>query len=538
MGNAEFVTTKLLSLLKIRFNSRYVVQLLKEKDDFPSLASINATLEDMGLATFPCKLESGQINDIKLPAIAQIIRPVNQFVVIESFSEHTGLVNYFTAGQSRIIESMNSFSEKWNGVVLAVKKTEFSGEKNYLIHKAGYHKNLAGVCLGALLIIAGLLSATGLTGQLLPVLILVLHIPALLISWIVFLKDGLPGTDILPKICSVNKIFDCQKVTQSGFGKLFHFTTLAELSVLYYSFTTLLLFAALASSALNVIAGLLFYIQIAGLPVILYSLYQQAFKIKAYCIFCLSITAIFILVTILLFVNFLSGGGVDFLQAILSTEFLVSASLTAFVFVLGNALKALFAQRATEIVEGKEMLLNVPGLFNNILINGNHIPNDPSITDHIGVGDKTAQHSITLVVSPECIYCKGIVLQVQKLLPRMHGMVNIQLVLNSDHQVSRHLISISLQLGPEAAWQAYLLFVKEGADKLYTRWPARTAYEPQVENILRSCRIWCSKMKFTTSPKIIVDGLLLHDYLYDLKKLSFHIGEYIRAKNLHAYEKV
>jgi uncharacterized membrane protein len=538
MGNAEFATTQLLSVLRIRFNTRYVIGLLKEKEDFPSLASINATLKDMNLKTYPCKLESDEINDIRLPAIAQLVRPTNQFVVIESVSASKGIVNYFNTANSLTTENKNSFCEKWNGIVLEVEKTRFSGEKKYLLHKATHNKSLIGVFLGILLLIAGLLQAKVLPGQFFPVLLLVLHIPALMISWIIFLKDGLPGADILPKICSVNKIFDCQKVTQSGSGKLFNLATLAELSVLYYSFTTLLLFAGVVSTSLNVISKLLFYLQIAGLPVIVYSLYQQTFKIKAFCIFCLSISAIHITVTIILFVNYYSGNSSDFLQAFLSMEFLVSASLAVFIFVLGNELKVLHAKKSMEIVDSKELLLSMPGLFNFMISNGKQIPKDPFIINHITAGNKTAQHSIIIIVKPECIHCKGIVLQIEKLLHRISGIINIQLVLNSDHEISNHLISISLEQGAQASWDAYMVFVKEGVGKMYSKWPAKSEYDPQVENILRKYRIYCTRMEFATTPKIIVDGLLLHDHLNDLQKLSFYLGEYLKAKNLNAYEKV
>jgi uncharacterized membrane protein len=518
MTDAEYVTVKILRLLNIKFNKAFVINSIKAKVNFPSLASVNETFKDLYLDTVSYRANVDDLGSVSYPVVSQITVPANGFVVLENYNDVDNTITYYTANDRVVTEPVNDFKVKWSGVVLELEKNSTSGERHYYRHKLSHYKTHLFILAISILFLAGCqkLIATGT-----PVLfqtIMVLNFMALAVAWLIFIKESLPGADILDKICKINRIFDCQKVLNSGVGNMFSLTNLAEIAALYFTFTSFLLLSVVASlSDMGGTLTLLLVLTIVGLPVNLYSLYKQVFKIKAFCVFCLTIIAVYVIqAVLLLFNNKLLIHSFDHL---LSPGLFFALGLTGLVKMMSDELKVMWEKKSNSSEKMKKWFTGIPGMFKLIVDSQTKVIKALQAPGFFELGNNQSDNVITYVINPNCLHCKSLASEMDQLLFSGSQTARLKLIFLTEKEISSFLISISLVYGAEAGWKAYLLYAKEGIGSLYRTYNISNENIQEAESVYYEHADWCRQLKISTTPKIFINGAMVPDMLLDSDNL-------------------
>jgi uncharacterized membrane protein len=122
-------------------------------------------------------------------------------------------------------------------------------------------------------------------------LILLLKAVGLLASAVLVL--GTVDAPVFRRFCPRNPIFDCRKVIHSPAGKMFGLLHAADLGVLYFASTLLLLAFTVLTPDFYYYALLLAALNLLTLPYTLFSVAYQAFKVGKWCALCLIVQLVF-----------------------------------------------------------------------------------------------------------------------------------------------------------------------------------------------------------------------------------------------------
>lgn len=122
-------------------------------------------------------------------------------------------------------------------------------------------------------------------------LILLLKTVGLLASAVLLL--GTVDAPVFKRFCPRNPIFDCRKVIHSPAGKMFGLLHAADLGVLYFASTLLLLALTVLTPDFYYYALLLAALNLLTLPYTLFSVAYQAFKVGKWCALCLIVQLVF-----------------------------------------------------------------------------------------------------------------------------------------------------------------------------------------------------------------------------------------------------
>jgi len=122
-------------------------------------------------------------------------------------------------------------------------------------------------------------------------LILLLKVVGLTASWLLLL--GTLRVPFFKRFCPTSRHFDCQRVIDSPAGKVFGLVHAADLGVLYFGGTLLILFFSAFSPGFYFQVVLLGGLNLLTLPYTLFSVTYQAFKVGKWCALCLIVQAVF-----------------------------------------------------------------------------------------------------------------------------------------------------------------------------------------------------------------------------------------------------
>lgn len=122
-------------------------------------------------------------------------------------------------------------------------------------------------------------------------LILLLKAVGLLASAVLVL--GTVDAPVFKRFCPRNPIFDCRKVIHSPAGKMFGLIHAADMGVLYFASTLLLLALTVLTPDFYYYALLLAALNLLTLPYTLFSVAYQTFKVGKWCALCLIVQLVF-----------------------------------------------------------------------------------------------------------------------------------------------------------------------------------------------------------------------------------------------------
>lgn len=277
----------LFASLDVNSNDTYSATQMHNTD----LSTISKIMDKSRISNIVVKLKPNQLPKITFPAIAHC-QAGNQsyFVVLQSLQSNQ--MTYLQEGKGLVVEVLETFAEKWSGTVMLLAPDENAGEPNYAQNKkterrAQLEQWLMWGCI--VLIIGTSIEASNRLnggGNVLALLLQVLYAAGAWVSVLLLQSEYGQAAAWVEKLCSgaVGKA-GCGAVTQSAAGKVWG-VGWAEIGLVYFGggFLSFLIPEARAT--------LLPLLSLAALLYVPFSLYYQAFVVRAWCVLCLVVQGI------------------------------------------------------------------------------------------------------------------------------------------------------------------------------------------------------------------------------------------------------
>lgn len=295
VSNVILVVYRIIRFYRIKVTFNSINEELKSHPNYPSLKSICDFFDDKKIVNHPLRLKESDLYKLKDPFIAHVEISEGKILLVYSINEEQVVYADELFWKKKI--STHLFLEKWDGVVIVINPTKFSGEANYNERKANdLVRNLLPpsvillfllyVTFGILFNVSFFKSSLRTTSFVIPFT----HLAGLFFSMLLLRRELNFKTNFTDRLCNIATNADCDAVIQSKASKIFANITWADFGVTYFSGGLLTLFILPITNSLNTIA----LFAMTTLPYPLFSLFYQWKIIGKWCPFCLSVQIILI----------------------------------------------------------------------------------------------------------------------------------------------------------------------------------------------------------------------------------------------------
>lgn len=519
----ENLTTLLLKKTGIYFLGGKQLHLhLQTHNDYPSLKSLTDTLDYFGITNIAA--------NVPLDALSQLPK---QFLTLVKDDEEKNLVlvekvknKIHVIREDGKIEKLNqdSFLKIWTGTIIAVEKEE------NIVTQVDHKYNIKNIALGVLLVIAIFALVLSPFTSLEIGYILTSFI-GLVISYLIMLQSFGVKSGISDRVCNIISPSEssCTAVISSSVGKIGNKFGLADASIVF--FMTLIIAIVL----IGISWSTLLCISITSLFAISYSIYLQAYKIKAWCSLCLLISVILLLQFGLLSYGF---SGWEF-SLVYNTQLLFIAGLITAMWVIFKS----FKEYGTELDAVKNDLFSFKrntNFFFSVLHKNKQLVLDDLPSEHrLVFGNPKAVITLTSITNPFCGFCKEPFLEYDKLLKRHPEDIQLQVLFNvvSDpeaivNKIATRIINL-YQVDKVLAYEALLTWFKT------TDWDAWSKQFPDIANAaVNTAEILASQISISKenginyTPVTVVNRHLFPKKQYKISDLPFFITDFKEQNEL------
>jgi uncharacterized membrane protein len=489
---------------------------LKERlysDPNCSVIAITNTLDYFDIENMAASVPSEAYSQLPNTFIAQVSKNGNSYIVLAT-KQDTDSVKISVSEKNIFTVSVNEFLADWTGTIVAI-------DPNREGKTFDMTKMLKSVLpYAASVIMAAYLYLT--TYSLLTVLYFVLSASGLVVGYFIT-REKFGFDNALSKLCTITKSTDCNTVFNSKEAKLFNIFDLSDLTIIYFLFVT-------SVSVLDNYSPLLFFVSCATLPVIIYSVYYQLFKIKKICPLCIVTSTVLALqfVVMLLMYN-----EVIFNYA----DLLLYASLfgiAAMFWVYAKPMVTKVAEHRTLILDNLKFRRN-HNLFIPYYNTLNRLNMEADNVPVISVGSSNPLVTITAVTNPLCKMCTEAHKTYLQLLQNYNDTIRINflfLVPNKNRndirtQISERLIQLYTEENTDSFMEAFNNWYESlNAAEWLNRYGHCT--NNRYNNEITKQVMWCLKNDIEATPAIVINGKLFPDTYTptDIENFIEHIIEF------------
>ncbi|WP_169316148.1 thioredoxin domain-containing protein [Mucilaginibacter paludis] len=464
------------------------------------------------------KIDKNSLHNIKYPFLGHTIRKnVSDFEIVKT--------------KIQLINNLNEFYESWDGIMITIEKQDhalstqlkiFEQEENTIKLRNKFFTG--GMVVMVLYILSLHFNFYSTTFFLLNVIGLVLCIMLLLSEFDV---DSLA----LEKFCNSKVGQSCLKFNNDYSPKLLMDLGLADFGLVY--FACLCLWALILMSVGMTSPILTSILPFCGIsiPVVLYSIIAQKFKIKMWCRICLCIDAILLLNTFIGLITFdvkAIENGLVVSMPVLLLSLLISSS---WIYIKKILLNGIIEQNKS--IELLKRQYN-PRYFFNYLSCQKFVDTAPVKGDLL-VGSPLAKTKILIVTNPHCQYCSELHEAIEGVLENYPDDIFLTIRFSVENDESSLNYRATQQI-----LQAYILrpsqlkiilstwFKLMNTDKFKKYF--QLTDELQDYTIIKSHSEWCNINRINRTPSLIINGYLIPKE-YDLKQLCFFMPILIRNQS-------
>lgn len=528
MDNCLFAVSRILNILEVPYTSQYIKELILSHSDYPSILSISDSLNKYKVRNAAVQIEDkNELSNIPTPAIVQIDRSGNPvFCVLNSVSSDT--VRFYNEFDKVEVISFQKFTELWTGICLLIEKTEDAKEPGFEKHL--YKKNLKYVLLGLMLTSLGTYlffewRDIAITFSLIYFIIYAsLKLCGIVVGSFLLWFEIDQYNPTLQNLCTGGKKINCNSVLSSRYAKFLKGNV--SLSLLSFSYFFAGFFLLLFTSFSTNTWGLLSVFSLGTLPIILFSIYSQAFIIKQWCKFCIAIQlllALEVLVVLLsISYSFLSNWN----------ALALFGALFVFPVLVWLVLKPILL-RSKEAVFYKRNLAKLkfnPDTFFGLLQKSRTIP---KVSRNFGIflESEDAAYTVVKVCNPYCGPCA----KAHPVLDTLYkeGKINLQIIFTStlsedDFRTppAKHLLALfeACNKTPEKTIEALDVWysAKEKNYEIFSKkYPLKEELLKMQDENIKKMRQWCEQTKIQHTPTIFINGYELpEEYsVQDLKEI-------------------
>jgi uncharacterized membrane protein len=407
----EQAVTAYLKHLNVPVSEAYCKKRIASHPDYSSILAVADTLQQFGIRHTVARANKESLSELPLPALLHLDSAGGLLLPV-----------YDTEG----LKAANEKLTRWSGVLIkAEPAAEIAHKEN--AKALGEEKRFKMLASTLMIASAGLVTIPLLFSFSWPTLLLLAtSLAGLLTGYVLFAKDLGITYRAVESFCNAGTGTGCGKVLRSEEGKLFGFITFSDVTMGYFA-------AQLAAIGLLVplwsgsgFLSVLGWASMLALPVIGYSLWLQAVKIKEWCRLCLLVSGI-LSVQASIF-GFLFYSGLIHPMAFALPE----AVMTLMLFGLAGSSLLLLKQtvqqknRAVQNEMAAMRIKNSPDVFTGLLFKQRQVDTTPFEHDFL-ISRPDAPVKLTMAVNLFCGPCKNELEQAKELLSIYPEQVSLSL---------------------------------------------------------------------------------------------------------------
>ena len=275
----EQVVARFLALLRVPVARHECEQLIRSHPDYPALVAVSDVLDSLGVNNYVAEFDEQELGEVAFPYLAHLKRPGGgDLALITNRAD---------------LEAARAVPGEWSGILVQADGLRIPASLGQTTrYRTARH--LAVVCwavavAGGLLLLEPLLHLPGglLAGHYLLALV------GLAVGGLLFANSLGAATQLVEEFCGGGSQAGCEEVLEASPLQLFGLFTLSDAAIAYFAWQVgVLALATLASGLLPGAYSVLGLAALAGLPVVVFSVYYQYAVAKAWCRLCLLVGAV------------------------------------------------------------------------------------------------------------------------------------------------------------------------------------------------------------------------------------------------------
>ena len=508
-GVMEHTVAAYLKYLNIPVSQKYCEKLILSHPDYPSFLSIADTLERLGIRYKVAKVGKEHLDHLTFPYLLQSNVKRGELTFIKN---------------RKGLEGHKLDFEDSNGVVLQAEPVDTIAdeENNKQRSKEIFLRVVSVALISAVVILLSLSAIQSISWVYISLLITALG--GAIVSYLIVAKELGFQYKPVESFCRAGKKTSCDAILDSDAATLFGPVTFSDaaISCFLFQFMTVGFLIPQFEEALPtlwVLTGL----SALTIPVIGYSLYYQAIRVKTWCRLCLMVDGVLILQLALFGYMYITGVvsvmDVNIFPLVLAV--LLFVVIGSSVLLIKHILKRSSLSEQAEIAANR--IKNAPDVFMHLLAQEMRVDVTP-FEQELLIGDPKAPVKIIMAASLWCSPCKAGFEQATELVAAYPGKVNLVIRLlessedNSNHPgVSTYILTY---------WQQQIQGKSEASvrtEKLIRDWyvtrelEAFTQQYPidKVTDMTGISRLadqhneWMNQSEITTTPTFFINGYQL-----------------------------
>ena len=490
---------------------------LESHPDFPSLRAVTDTLDYLDIEHLAIQVPKEALDELPDCFLAIIDTKGEQDNSLIAAEKKGGNMVMHNVSDKQTV-AKKAFQEVWDGIVVAVEPN--LAEKG----SGGAMKGVFSLKTVSLAVLAIALVAifVSQTPGLMSILYLVSGLAGLAVSVLILREEFGEGSRLVDRICNATQATSCQEVLSSKGAKLFGDYGLSDMGLVY--FVTVSLTVLLGLSDFN----LFFALNILSVPVLLYTWYYQAFKVKKWCVLCLILSAMVLVQLTLGFFGYTDFAAIE-LATVLNFGVVLLAAVFGWLYVkdLIRAVKS-NAQAQGNLLKFKKDRR----VFQTLLQQGKSVKAPYMEGDmNLLMGNPKAPVQLIAVTNPMCGFCKAAFEAYDKILSKHGDKVAISLKFNvfiidsqnPGYLIANRMVEVYQEKGGEQLRAALRdWFGERDVEKWFASWGKPEKEEEKT--VLENHKSWSQHNDINYTPATVLGGFV-YPREYELVDLIYFIEE-------------
>lgn len=501
---------KYLQISRYSFQKENFEELYMSHPNYPSLFSITDSLDLIGIENLSVKIPKEQFDALPTEFMCLF---EDQFALVIKKGDQVVVEN--EKGIQRTI-SINTFLDGWKDIVLLIEPNSTFSQ-----HKHKKHNSWLLYTLPVVLLI--LLSIYYKDFTIVSYYLLCTSLLGLGLSFFILQESFGIKNEVVSKFCEINTATSCNEVIGSSNGKISKNISFSDLPFLFFStgLVALLLEPKIASTWIV-------WFSVVAIPVILYSLWLQKFKLKKWCVLCLVISVIVVMQSLVFW----------FTTTSFSFDFLSEAYIFIFsAVIIGVAwfsVKPVWKQKI-DLEKSSQDLMKFKRKFELFQFLSKKIESYQGFDtlQSIRFGSQEGPVKLSLILSPSCGHCHKAFQQAYALVQKFPSKIDLQILFNINPEnkenpykkVVESLLSLSRNC-PELVEEALVDWHINNLDleKWNKKWGVDIPDMLVNHEMLKQYQ-WCVQNNFNFTPVKLINGMVFPDE-YEIAELKYFINNF------------
>lgn len=506
---------------KLNYN-KGILKRMREHPDYPSFLSVQHILKQEGLNSLALKVTLEELQDkLPKPVLVHVYTNTDLFLLVKRVKN--GYVHILNKNGGDKHESVDNFVKMWDGNAMIFDS------KNLIPRKVTFKENILLLFdnLRIPFLIAVFISIFIFylirdfeNRSIYNYLFVILPLIGVLFSTLLIIESFDVHNALLRKICSSKKIktINCSSILSSKDAYFIGVFSWSDIGLVYFSF--ILLLNLIKPEFSLAFTGFLSFL---SFPYVFYSIYYQRFKAKSWCLLCLGVQAL-LLVLFVVSVELYFSYGFNFIWEVESWVWII------LIFLLITATYSILKPLISRSYELSNCAPKYRLLKHNNAIKEVIFENQFKVSKadySLVLGKPNGSICITLVISPICNPCMNELDVLLPILKRKEDTRIEVLFLTDKKENNPHAFFLSKMLIDKYQDNENSFF--DLLEDYVDNYPA-SKFRHKIQNkltpidknedILLKHINWCVSNKIYSTPKIFIDYKQLPD-IYSVSEIDY-----------------